>query len=92
MIISDLEAADRVHRVHDGILPVFAWSVFTGIVIQFGKPRKSVAPLLMVLAFPLIYIVVELATGSLTVASHTPWVPLVLVAMLRPQADPHPKV
>lgn len=86
-IISDLEAADLVHRVHDSTLPVLAWSILIGTVVQLRRPEDRVAPLLMILLVPVIFIFIELATGTFTIASNAPLlVPLVLLALLHPRA------
>ncbi len=86
-LINDLEAADLVHRLHDSVLPVLAWSILIGTVVQLRRPEDRVAPLLMVLVVPVSFVFIELATGTFTVASNAPLlVPLVLIALLHPRA------
>jgi len=85
-IIDDLETADLVHRVHDSVLSIFAWSVLIGTVVQLRQPQKRVAPFLMALAVPVAFTIVELATGTYTITGTGPTlVPLVLIALLHPR-------
>ena len=90
-IISDLEAADLVHRVHDSLLPLLAWSMLIGTVLQLRRPEDRVAPLLMILMVPVIFIFIELATGTFAVASSAPLlillVTLALITMAHPGAS-----
>jgi hypothetical protein len=86
-ILGDLEAADLVHRVHDSILPIIAWSVLVGTVVQLRRPEVRLAPLLMALAVPVTVSFVELATGTYTFMGTGPaLVSLVLIALLHPRA------
>ena len=87
-ILSDPgDPADLSHRLHNSILPVTTWSVLIGTVVQLYRPQDRLAPLLMALAVPVIFALVELATGTYTVMGTGPFLfPLVLIALLHPRA------
>lgn len=86
-IIPDQGPADLVHRVHDSILPVTAWVALIGTVIQLHRPQEKQAPLLMALAIPALIALVELATGTYTLAGTGPVLfGFVLLAVLHPRA------
>jgi hypothetical protein len=80
------EAADLlVHRVHDSIIPITAWSMLIGTIVQLHRPQKRVVPLLMALSVPLVFTIVELATGTLVLSETTlSLVVLVLIVLLHP--------
>ena len=87
-IIDDPQMSDLLmHRMHDSILPVLAWSMLIGTVVQLRRPEDRVGPLLMVLAVPIIFLVVELGTGTFTVGLNIALLALlILLALLHPRA------
>lgn len=86
-IIGDLEAADLVHRVHDSILPVTAWTLLLGTALQLRRPQDRVAPLLMALTVPVALTSIHLLTGTFDLQfTAISLVPLLLIALLHPRA------
>ena len=86
-IISDLEAADLVHRVHDSMLPVTAWTLLIGTALQLRRPQDNVAPLLMALTIPVALTSIHLLTGTFDPQfTAISLVPLLLIALLHPRA------
>ena len=74
------------HRLHGSILPVIPLSVLIGTVVQLYRSQDRLAPLLMALAVPVIFALVELATGTYTIMGTGPFLfPLVLIALMHPR-------
>jgi len=84
---TDRAAGDEVHRLHSLALSVFAWGMLAGVAVQFHRPRRKVAALLVALAVPVAIAASEALTGAYTLAGTAPFMlPIVAACALHPAA------
>lgn len=84
---TDRAPGDQVHRLHSLALGVIAWGMLAGVALQFNRPERNVAALLMALAAPVAIALGEMLTGTYTVTGTAPFLLLILAACaLHPSA------
>lgn len=83
----DRFAGDQVHRLHSLALAVISWGALSGVVLQFHRPRRKLAALLMTVATVLAIAGGLAITGTFSVAGVAPFLLLPLVTcVLHPSA------
>lgn len=86
-LFDDIGPADLAHRIHEMGLGVIAWAMVLGVVVQFRKPERRVAPLLQALAVSLVILVIGVIVGTSNPAEDAVFlVPMLLLAFLHPRA------
>lgn len=84
---TDRSPGDQIHRLHSLALAVIAWGVLAGVALQFNRPERKIAALLMALAAPVAVALGEMLTGTYIVAGTAPFLILILAACaLHPSA------
>jgi len=84
---TDHAPGDQVHRLHSLALAVLAWGMVTGVALQFHRPRRKVAALLVALAVPVAIAGAEALTGTYAFAGTAPFLlPILLACALHPSA------
>lgn len=84
-LMDDIDPAALTHRLHELTVGVFSWALLLGVVLQFHKPERKVAPLVAALTVPIVLSVVELFSGNFVPADTLPLlVPILAVAFLHP--------
>lgn len=86
-LMNDVDAAALSHRLHELTAGIFSWAVLLGVLVQFRKPERKVAPLLAALAVPVVWGIVEAINGNLVISDTALLlIPLLAVALLHPRA------
>lgn len=84
----DRSPGDQVHRLHSLALSIISWSMLAGVVLQFHRPERKVAALLMSLAAAIAVGCGVMLTGTSFAATATgmaPFlVPILAVCALHP--------
>lgn len=86
-LMDDVDAAALSHRLHELTVGIFSWAVLLGVLVQFRKPERKLAPLLAALAVLVVLSTVEAINGNLVIADTLILlIPLLAVALLHPRA------
>lgn len=86
-LMDDVDAAALSHRLHELTVGIFSWAVLLGVLVQFRKPERKLAPLLAALAVLVVLGIVEAINGNLVIADTLILlIPLLAVAFLHPRA------
>ncbi|MDP2481299.1 MAG: hypothetical protein Q8W51_05200 [Candidatus Palauibacterales bacterium] len=84
---SDRVPGDQAHRLHSLALALLAWGMLAGVALQFHRPRRKVAALLVALAVPIAIAAAEALIGTYSVAGTAPFIlPILLACILHPAA------
>lgn len=83
----DRVPGDQVHRLHSLALAVLAWGMLLGVALQFHRPRRKVAALLVAVAVPVALALAESLMGTYTFGGTAPFIlPMLLACALHPAA------
>lgn len=74
----DRSPGDQVHRLHSLALSIIAWGMLVGVALQFHRPERKVAALLMALATAVAVGCGVMLTGTSFAATATGMAPFLL--------------